>query len=226
MPDVDDMYNRNMLNVILDRAYANNPHTPRAWPLGGIFVQFVRLVDKSLREYDSSRADLRRYLDPTTPSTESSSYLRAADHMDNAVTSTSRSLRLAQTLRDNGFGRAARPLTARQSVRLQDFRNTLEHTDERLIKNAQNRMKRIDYAEPYAIRFGNTAMVVGKNVLRCDELVGDIRKLYRTIEAIRGPSTSGTFWNSHTRTDAPAALPSGVQRTSATRELMRLLSQH
>lgn len=184
-------------------------------------------MDKALREYDSARADLMRYVDPSTPSNESSSNVRAADHMDNCIFALARAERLSDGLRTAGYGRSASPLTQRQTARLRAFRNTLEHTDERLLKAAAVPMRRIEVGEPYAIRFGNNAMVVGKNALRYDEVVRDARKLYRTVEAVRGPSANAGFWNSKTRT-GPSSVgsPAGFRTSNYLRDLSRLLTAH
>ena len=65
MPAVDHLSNKGSLNVLLDRAFNGHPTgLPRDRTLVALFMNFARLTDKGLREYDAARAELIHYLEP------------------------------------------------------------------------------------------------------------------------------------------------------------------
>ncbi len=237
MPSVDHMFNMNSLNASLDRLLAGNPRTLTNRPLMGLWMNFVRLTDKALREYDAARAELATYVARYEDAWALGPYLRAIDHMENCVSATHRAVLNARALRANGFGGRAPQLTERQEQRLRYLRNTVEHTDERLIGNpARPASPVFRPRQPFALRLSNRTMIIGGDVLTYKELVSAISKMYRTIEVIRGPSVRpGDTWvNASLRTETGpregfAAAPSGaiVMRPSEyTKELGRLIISH
>jgi hypothetical protein len=229
MPSVDDMFNKNVLNVSLDRIIAGNPGTPTTRQLNGIFVNLVRLSDKSLREYDAARAELMAYVENYEDNWGINPYVRAIDHMENCIDATHRAVLNAAALRINGFGRKALKVTEHQERRLRFFRNTIEHIDERLIGTPRRNRPNLQAADPFTLRLANKVMVIGQDSLTYRELVAIITKMYVTIEAIRGPSVRpGDVWsNAALRTD-----PRPVQRNSTLRfsnhvkEFSRLVISH
>ncbi len=79
----------------------------------GLFMNFSRLTDKALREYDAARAELLAFVEPHG-GLRASPYLRAIDHMENCVSATHRAVLNARALREGKIGRAAPRLTALQ----------------------------------------------------------------------------------------------------------------
>ncbi|HLZ24663.1 MAG TPA: hypothetical protein VKQ30_21305 [Ktedonobacterales bacterium] len=234
MPSVDDMFNRNILNVILDRALSVQSGIPTAvWSLLGIWMNFVRLTDKALREYDAARAELIAYVEQEGP-WRLSRYHRAMDHLENCVNATHRAVLNAKALQRHGIGRSAPRLTERQERRLRLMRHAIEHADERLDPPSGSSWPTFQTGEPYALRLANRAMVIGGNDLTYRELVSAMNKMYRTIEAIRGPSVRpGDVWtNASLRTDPgpPPHTSQGnvltLQPSEYMRALTRLMSSH
>jgi hypothetical protein len=233
MPPVDDMYNRNSLNANLDRLHGNNPRVPTSKTLVGLWMNFVRLTDKALLEYDAARAELINYLYPPDDGTHRlSPYLRAVDRLENCISATHRAVLDAKALQASGVGRSGPKLTEPQERRLREIRNTIEHTDERLIGPKGNR-KAIVFqpGEPFTLRLANRAMVLGIHRLTYMELAGDIAKMYRTVEAIRGPSvTPGQPWSNVTlRADVPPprqAAGIAMRPTEYLQEMSRLIISH
>ena len=134
MPPVDHMYNRNSLNANLDRLFGSNSRVPTDKTLVGLWMNFVRLTDKALLEYDVARADLLSYLDPPKDGTQRlSPYLRAVDRLENCIAATHRAVLNAKALQSRRVGRGGPKLTEAQEQRLRDLRNTIEHSDERLV---------------------------------------------------------------------------------------------
>ena len=232
MPAVDHLFNKNSLNVNLDRWLGGNPGHPTDRSLMGLWVNFVRLTDKALREYDAARTELMAYVSARDGAVlHMSPYVRAIDHMENCVSATHRAVLDARALQTNGVGRKGPRLTEGQERRLRGLRNTIEHTDERLIgSTARPKSPVFQPGQPFSLRLANRVMVIGQDMLTYKELVSAMTKIYRTIESIRGPSVRpGETWtNASLRTDAGAPPPNAgsMQPTEYLKALSRLLISH
>ena len=195
MPSVDHLSNKGTLNLLLDRAFSGVPAgLPPDRTMIGLFTNFCRLTDKALREYDAARAELLQYASHHDGPLWTSPYLRAVDHMENCVSATHRAVLNARALQANKIGRAGPRLTPREEQRLAYVRNTIEHSDEKLlgiqkIKNSPPFGK----AEPYSLRLANTCMVIGVNVLTYKELVSAMTKCHKTRVCQLNGVTSFTF---------------------------------
>jgi len=185
MPGVDHLSNKGTLNVLLDRTFSGLPSgLPPDRTMVGLFMNFSRLTDKALREYDAARTELLLYVSPHDE-LRPSPYLRAIDHMENCVSATHRAVLNARALRANKIGRAAPRLTQLQEQRLKDLRDAIEHSDEKLLgKQKVKKSPPFDKMDPYSLRLANTSMVIGKHVLTYKELVSAMTKCHRTIETI------------------------------------------
>jgi hypothetical protein len=232
MPSVDHLSNKGTLNVLLDRTFSGLPAGVRPdRTLVGLFMNFSRLTDKALREYDAARAELFVYLAPGEGLLRTSPYLRAIDHMENCVSATHRAVLNARALRANRVGRGGPRLTPLQEQRLYHLRNAIEHSDEKLLGRQHGRSPAFDPVDPYSLRLANTCMVIGKNVLSYRDLVSAMTKCHATIEAIRRVPT-GTpgpdFPNTRLRTDPgdPAASRGSLRPSAYLIELNRLMATH
>jgi len=211
IPSVDHLSNKGVLNVLLDRSFSSLPAgLPPDRTTFGLFMNFSRLTDKALREYDAARAELLDYVSPHNGVLRITPYLRAIDHMENCVGAAARAVLNAKALRDNKIGRSGPRLTDRQDRRLAYLRNAIEHSDEKLLGKKHGKSPVFDKVDPYSLRLANTSMVIGKNVLTYIELVSIMTKCHKTIEAIRKVPT-GTpgpaFPNAKLRTDAGTPVP-------------------
>jgi hypothetical protein len=233
MPGVDHLSNKGTLNVLLDRILSGLPAgLPPDRTMVGLFVNFSRLTDKALREYDAARAELLLYVSSPQGELRPSPYLRAIDHMENCVSATHRAVLNARALRANKIGRAAPRLTPLQEQRLAHLRNAVEHSDEKLLGRQKfKNSPPFDEVDPYSLRLANTSMVIGKQVLTYKELVSAMTKCHRTIETIRGVAT-GTpgpdFPNAKLRTDPGKQVtkPGQVWASDYLKELSRLVVTH
>jgi hypothetical protein len=118
----------------------------------GLFMNFSRLTDKALREYDAARAELLDYVSPHDGELRISPYLRAIDHMRNCVGAAARAVLNAKALRDNKIGRSGPRLTDRQDQRLAYLRNAIEHSDEKLLGKKHGKSPVFDKVDPYSLR--------------------------------------------------------------------------
>lgn len=232
MPAVDHLSNNGTLNVLLDRTFSGLPSgLPPDRTMVGLFMNFSRLTDKALREYDAARAELMLYVSPHE-GLRIGPYLRAIDHMENCVSATHRAVLNARALRVNKVGRGAPSLTERQEERLKYLRNAVEHSDEKLLgKQKFKSSPPFDRVDPYSLRLANTSVVIGKHVLTYRELVSAMIKCHRTIEKIRGVPTGTpgpSFPNVKLRTDVTdrAAKPGQLRPSAYLKELTRLVVTH
>ena len=234
IPSVDHLSNKGVLNVLLDRSFSSLPAgLPPDRTMFGLFMNFSRLTDKALREYDAARAELLDYVSPHNGVLRITPYLRAIDHMENCVGAAARAVLNAKALRDNKIGRSGPRLTDRQDRRLAYLRNAIEHSDEKLLGKKHGKSPVFDKVDPYSLRLAKTSMVIGKNVLTYIELVSIMTKYHKTIEVIRKVPT-GTpgpaFPNAKLRTDPGTPVPRpGVMMLSPTnnlQELTRLIITH
>jgi hypothetical protein len=231
MPPVDHLSNKGTLNVLLDRTMSGLPTgLPPDGTMVGLFMNFSRLTDKALREYDAARAELLLYISPFD-GLRTSPYLWAIDHMENCVSATHRAVLNSRALRASKIGRAGPRLTPRQEERLAHLRNAIEHSDEKLQGKQFGNSPPFGQPDPYSLRLANTCMVIGASVLTYKELVSAMTKCHATIEVIRGVPTGmpgPTFPNARLRTDPgnPVATTGNLRPSSYLRELSRLVVTH
>jgi hypothetical protein len=232
LPSVDHLSNNGSLNVVLDRTLGGGPTGfPQHRSALGLLSNFVRLVDKSLREYDAARAELALYVEPHAGTLRTSPYIRAVDHMENCVGAAHRSVLNAKALRELGLGRGAPRLTELQEARLGHVRNAIEHSDEKLLgKQRFKKSPAFSSDQPYSLRLANSAMVIGGLVLTYKDLASAMTKMYQAVEKIRGVAT-GTpgpnFPNAILRTTVPPRAVQGNMRSSDyLKELSRLSVNH
>jgi len=129
IPSVDHLSNKDTLNILLDRTLSGlPPGLPPDRTMVDLFMNFSRLTDKALREYDAARAELLLFVSPRV-GLGTSSFLRAIDHMENCVSAIHRAVLNAQALQANKIGRTGPRLTQRQEQRLAYLRNAIEHSE-------------------------------------------------------------------------------------------------
>lgn len=232
MPPVDDLSNRGLSNVLVERLIKGVPTGLSAdRSLVGLFVNFARLTDKALREYDAARAELLLMLEPHEQQLRVTPYTRAIDHMENCLSALHRAVLNAKALRAQGLGRGAPQLTERQFDRLNFVRNAVEHSDEKLLRRAYRQSPAFAEDEPFALRLANTSLTIGRHTLTYGEIVSAMAKCHATIEKIRGVPTgtpSATFPNAKLRTDTGPKAPSTgtVHFSDYAREFTRLAATH
>ena len=96
MPALDHLV-ANMRVVILERSLAGPPTQLRGNHVAtAVFVNFCRLTDKALLEYEAARADFDSYVSGAGSPLP---YLRGIDHMENCIDATYRAVRHGEGLR-------------------------------------------------------------------------------------------------------------------------------
>src|SRR5829696_1775054 len=122
MPALDHLV-INMRVIILERSMVGPPKPLRGNRVAvAVFVNFCRLTDKGLLEYEAARADLEKYVAGAGSPVP---YLRAVDHMENCIDAAHRAVRFADELRALRIGRGAPAPTALQRQRLKQVRDAV-----------------------------------------------------------------------------------------------------
>lgn len=177
MPDLSSLYATNVLPMILNmtfRGIGPTSHAALAYTSG-----FVRLVDKTVREYELARLAFEQYL--TSGSETLSLYFRAADHLENCLGSVRRAIRYARRLhRDpnaTGIERQSLPTDADER-RVACFRNAAEHADEQVAKGT------LQAGDPIITMMHNTSFVLGAAEESYEWLAGLLERLHALASQI------------------------------------------
>jgi hypothetical protein len=178
MPDLSELFDKNILNLTLDRALGGDPG-PTSRPDFEIWTNLVRLSDKSIREYCFAREALfqmRPHQGVLSP------FYRGIDHLENCVTATHRAVLHGGRLRQAGWGVRAPAATATQVEQLRVMRNHIEHADDKLLRGQiKSGSPFYPYTDESGFRMGS-ARLTYLTLARC------VRKVYAQVEAIRGAS--------------------------------------
>lgn len=134
MPDLSGLHRQNLLTALL--AHVFNSAGPKEFKSRALYLGFVRLVDKSLEDYELSRQSFNGYV-AETDRRNLSLLVRGCGHMENCVVSVQRTYRFADAMAKiaefRSYFQSASALhpTARERVRR--IRNASEHMDERVV---------------------------------------------------------------------------------------------
>jgi hypothetical protein len=141
-----------------------------------VFVNFCRLTDKALMEYEAARKDLGRYV---AGAGSSLPYLRAIDHFETCIDAAQRAVRYRKELRALIVGRGAPVPTAIQDKRLKEIGDAVGHTDDRLLKasSAPHRPP-IKPGQAFALFPTNTRVIIGDHALTYRQLASVITKCH------------------------------------------------
>jgi hypothetical protein len=179
----------------------------RSWGVGRgrLLTNFVRLVDKSLREYDAARAELLlvRSAQRRLPCQPLSARGRPHGELHRRHP---RSVLNAKALLTLGIGRGAATLTTRQESLLSRMPHAIEHSDEKVVGKQFRNSPPFAPGEPYLLRLATTSMILGSNMLPYRDLVSSMSKMHRAVEKIRRTPTGTpgpSFPNAILRTEVP-----------------------
>ena len=174
--------------VILERSLAGPPTQLRGNHVAtAVFVNFCRLTDKALLEYEAARADFDSYVSGAGSPLP---YLRGIDHMENCIDATYRAVRHGEGLRLLKIGRGAPAPTKVQRDGLKQVRDAIEHSEDRLLKNSNGpRRPHINPGQAFALFPTNTRVVIGEHALGYRQLASVITKCHLMNERIGGAPT-------------------------------------
>ena len=96
LPDLSNLFSDNLANVSLDRV-GGQFRGPTKYPDYGVWMNFVRLTDAAIREYEQARGHLEEYRLHANDG-RVMGYYRAVNELENAVGATHRATLNAKCL--------------------------------------------------------------------------------------------------------------------------------
>jgi hypothetical protein len=177
LPNLSNLFSDNLANVSLDRV-GGQFRGPTKYPDYGVWMNFVRLTDAAIREYEQARGHLEEYRLHANDG-RVMGYYRAVNGLENAVGATHRATLNAKRLQSRQSRRLHQP-TPRQENLLRLARNRIEHMDEELATKGRVKQGLAHYLLPWTTR-----LVIGDVTLPYRDLASCITKMYRNVEKIR-----------------------------------------
>ncbi|MEO8343980.1 MAG: hypothetical protein ABI536_09160 [Gallionella sp.] len=133
LPDLSGIFRRVTLNYMLNAVFSGaGAKDDKA----RMFVQsYIRLIDKTLEEYELSRTNFEVFVTDKT-NRSFGSLFRAIGHMENCLYSLARAIRFAGAMADHPemakHVSSLSVLQKRVRTRFEKIRNSIEHMDERV----------------------------------------------------------------------------------------------
>jgi hypothetical protein len=158
------------------------------------FLNLVRLVDKTLLEYENARQYLQRYLNSHN---QIGLFMRCVDHMENCVDSLNRVLSHLEGLRTSLHREQSRsseplPQIAREDIpsstarkRINEIRDGIQHMDDRITKGRAGR----DIA-PIGLVVKSDSIELDNKEIYFVELAHWIEQVYAITERLVGYTPS------------------------------------
>ena len=163
MPDLSYLNSKVILTLMLNRAFVGGgPSDPKS---NALVTNFVRISDKVVSEYESTRLELRKFVE--TPNNVLSTLLIATGHCEMMITCFVRAVRLGRSIRRDQLGpnidRGTPILKDSIYSRVKDLRNAIEHVDSQIANDTWVEGK------PVCLRLYKNKMELSGLEIRFDE---------------------------------------------------------
>lgn len=172
--------------------YIFGKYGPRDWGSQLRLVSFLRLVDKTVHEYESARKLLLQYLDARNGEEPIILLGRTAGHIENYMNALHRSILFAKSLRSHHNKIRRRDpslpvlplpqkmplLTAEGTSRIETIRHAIEHMDNKICED------KIVNDGPLAILVKNDGIELDEVEISYSELADWIQQLYEIASSL------------------------------------------
>jgi hypothetical protein len=172
MPDLSHLDSKNTQNELLNSLFGG---APRHHPTRGLTTSLVRVMDKTIIEYEAARAALTEWIE--TPNHVMSPLLRAIDHLETCIDSLDRVAQFVEELRAavNGPAIDGNKVPSRnQQKRIHALRGAIAHADRDLAKNRTGEPTGL----PMTLMPTNDGVEVASSQVSWDDLAGWIEKYH------------------------------------------------
>jgi hypothetical protein len=189
MPDLSDLHGNLTFDYFLNR-YFRRAGLQMEGSGQAQFLNLVRLVDKTLLEYESARQYLQQYVDSDN---RTSLFMRCVDHMENCIDSLNRAFAHLEGLKTSLHyerSRTSQPMpqidrqeipSARNKKRINDIRDAIQHMDDRISKGRAG----ADTA-PIGLNVKSDSIELDNEEIYFDELAHWVRQVYAVTERLAG----------------------------------------
>ena len=193
MPDLSNLSGKLTIDYFLNYAFGNTG-LQMSGPGQAQFLNFIRLVDKTLLEYEQARLDLQSYVDSDN---RTSLFMRCVDHMENCVDSLHRSFLHLNGLRTSIYRERQHtnePLpdidrdelpTSSDRKRIDNIRDAMQHMDDRISKGRAG----ADIA-PIGLNVKSDSVELDHEEIYYAELALWIQQIYRVAEQLTNYTSS------------------------------------
>jgi len=178
MPDLSGLKSKAVLTLILNRMFAGGgPKNSKSYAL---VMNFVRIVDKLITEYDETRASFTEFVN--TPNNVILPLFVATGECESCITTIVRSINLVRRIRRDHTGpQIAQKIPALSDgvwSRLNGMRNAIEHIDTQIANNT-----RVP-GEPVCLLLKNDRLELIGEVIEYKDLADWIRQLQQLSEQL------------------------------------------
>jgi hypothetical protein len=193
MPDLSNLSGKLTIDYFLNYAFGNTG-LQMSGPGQAQFLNFIRLVDKTLLEYEPARFDLQNYVNSDN---RTSLFMRCVDHMENCVDSLHRSFLHLDGLRTSIYRERQRtneplPDIHRDELpkssnrrRIDNIRDAIQHMDDRISKGRAG----ADIA-PIGLNVKSDSVELDHEEIYYAELALWIQQIYRVAEQLTNYTSS------------------------------------
>jgi hypothetical protein len=189
MPSLSNLSSTLTIDYLLNYTFGN-AGLQIVGPGGYQFLNLIRLVDKTLLEYEQAREYLQRYVDSHN---KTSLFMRCVDHMENCVDSLNRVFLHLDGLRTSlhreqshtseplpQINREDLPSTTNRK-RINDIRDAIQHMDDRISKGRAGK----DIA-PIGLNVKSDSIELDNEEIYFVELAQWIEQVYAVTERLVG----------------------------------------
>jgi hypothetical protein len=189
MPDLSNLHSNLTLDYLLNRTFGRTGLQMEGSGQAQ-FLNLVRLVDKTLLEYESARQHLQEYVDSDN---RTSLFMRCVGHMENCIDSLNRAFSHLDGLKaslHHEQSRTGQPMpqiarkeipNARNRKRVNDIRDAIQHMDDRISKGRAG----ADVA-PIGLNVKSDSIELGNEEIYFVELAHWVRQVYEVTERLAG----------------------------------------
>jgi len=178
MPDLGHLNDKLLLDILLNIVFGGagpNDVTARA-----LWINYIRLVDKSVFEYKNARVSLEEYV--STPNEVIYPLFRCIGHLENCIDSVKRAVYFAGKMKKYIVSPGIKKLSILNGVtnkKLIDFRNAIEHLEKDVVKN------NISEDNPTMLLIRNNSVTLAGEKLSYHELSEWIHELYNLAKDLK-----------------------------------------
>ena len=155
---------------------------PQARVPSALWRSYIRLIDKAVMEYQMARQEFADLTADEGSGPRIKPYFRIVDHFENCLNTLNRAIRIAQKF--TVMANDTAPITLfeqsvfKESSRIREFRNAIEHVDGKVLGN------QIKEGENIFIKINPEYIMLMQVNISYNELAEWIRQLYRLARVL------------------------------------------
>lgn len=178
MPDLGHLSDKLLLDLMLNIVFQRAG--PKDITARVLWINYIRLVDKSVFEYKNARDSLEEYV--STPNEVIYPLFRCIGHLENCIDSVKRAVFFARKMRRSKESPEINKLSLLSDAtnkKLRNFRDAIEHLENDIINN------NISKDNPTMLLIRNSSITLAGEKLSYHELSEWIQELYNLAKDLK-----------------------------------------